>query len=239
MSGVEHGPRCGPLTVFSRVAPRVVAPVRSPRRAVDRDGYSMVASAQQCAASSRATATTTIERGLPRLSSACQRPCSRRPLRSAWACTTCGLPSRLRSSVTLLRGGRRWCQAASISSRRTWLLPALVIAPWRRRSPLECSLGVRPRNGPSACGRKRVQSPSSTVRPSAVRVEKPRRQQSRPTVSANGGSAASSAIAWRARPRAPARDHAPPPRAAPATRTATSAPSRSSRASRSASRRFP
>jgi hypothetical protein len=34
LSGVERGP-CGPLTVFSRVAPRVVAPVRSPRRAVD------------------------------------------------------------------------------------------------------------------------------------------------------------------------------------------------------------
>src|SRR5205823_10975266 len=47
LSGVERGPRCGPLTVFSRVAPRVVAPVRSPRRAVERGGYSIVASAQQ------------------------------------------------------------------------------------------------------------------------------------------------------------------------------------------------
>jgi hypothetical protein len=28
-------------------------------------------------------------------------------------------------------------------------LPVLVIAPCRRRSPLEYSLGVRPRNGPS------------------------------------------------------------------------------------------
>jgi hypothetical protein len=64
----------GLLPVFSRVAPRVVAPVRSPRRAVDRGGYSIVASAQQCPASSRATATTTIVRGLPRPSSACQRP---------------------------------------------------------------------------------------------------------------------------------------------------------------------
>jgi hypothetical protein len=42
---------------------------------------------------------------------------------------------RLRSSVTLKRGGRRWCQAASISSRRACVLPALVIPPWRRRSP--------------------------------------------------------------------------------------------------------
>ena len=64
----------GLLAVFSRVAPRVVAPVRSPRRAVAGGGYSIVASAQQCPASSRATATTTIVRGLPRPSSACQRP---------------------------------------------------------------------------------------------------------------------------------------------------------------------
>jgi hypothetical protein len=37
----------GLLSVFSRVAPRVVAPVRSPRRAVSGRGYSIVASAQQ------------------------------------------------------------------------------------------------------------------------------------------------------------------------------------------------
>ena len=43
-------------------------------------GYSIVASAQQCPASSRATATTTIKRGLPRASSAFQRPCSLRAL---------------------------------------------------------------------------------------------------------------------------------------------------------------
>src|SRR5438034_11613437 len=46
----------GLLAVFSRVAPRVVAPVRSPRRAVAGGGYSIVASAGQCPASSRATA---------------------------------------------------------------------------------------------------------------------------------------------------------------------------------------
>src|SRR6266567_272659 len=68
-------------------------------------GYSIVASAQQWPASSRATATTTIVRGLPRASRACQRACSRRPLRSAWACTASDLPVRLRSSVTLLRDG--------------------------------------------------------------------------------------------------------------------------------------
>ena len=40
-------PPMGLLTAFSRVAPRVVSPVRSPRRAVDGRGYSIVASAQQ------------------------------------------------------------------------------------------------------------------------------------------------------------------------------------------------
>jgi hypothetical protein len=47
-----------------------------------------------------------------------------------------------------------------------------------------------------ACGRKRVQSPSSTVNASAVSVPTPRRQLSRPTISTNGGSPASVAIAW-------------------------------------------
>jgi len=167
--------------VFSRVAPRVVAPVRSPRRAVGGGGYAIVASAQQCPASSRATATTTIERGLPRASSACQRLWSRRALRSAWACTATGLPLRLRASAGLIRGGRRWCQAASTRSRRACVLPVLLIPPWRRLSPLEFSLGVRPRNGPSDWGRNLLQSPSSTVNANAVSVETPRRQTSRPT----------------------------------------------------------
>jgi hypothetical protein len=144
------------LTVFSRVAPRVVAPVRSPRRAVDSGGYSIVASAQQCPASSRATATTTIRRGLPRASSVSQRPCSLRALESAWARTARDLPVRLRSSVMLNRGALRWCQAASISSWRACELPVLVIPPCRRRSPLELSLGVRPRKGPSDSGRNPV-----------------------------------------------------------------------------------
>ena len=86
----------------------------------------------------------------------------------AWARTASDLPARLRSSVTLKRGGRRWCQAASTRRRRACVLPALVIAPWRRRSPLEFSLGVRPRNGPSEVGRNLFQSPSSTVSANAV-----------------------------------------------------------------------
>src|SRR5262249_42997971 len=116
-------------------------------------------------------------------------------LRSACARTARDLPARLRSRVTLKRDGRRWCQAASIRSRRAWLLPVLVIAPWRRRSPLEFSLGVRPRNGPSDSGRNLFQSPSSTVNANAVSVETPRRQTSRSTTSRYGDVAASSAIA--------------------------------------------
>ena len=66
---------------------------------------------------------------------------------------------------TLARSGRRWCQAASTSSRRACVLPVLVIAPWRRRSPVESSLGRRGRGtGRGYCGRKRVQSPISTVK---------------------------------------------------------------------------
>jgi hypothetical protein len=186
ISRVERG-RLGLLAVFPRVAPRVVAPVRSPRRAVAGSGYSIGASAQQCPASSRATATTMVERRLPRLSSACQRSWSRRALPSAWTRTASDLPTRLRSSVTLKRGGLRWCQAASIRGRRTCELPALVIAPWRRRSPFELSLGVRPRKGASDWGPILFQSPSSTVNASAVRVETPRRQMSRST---NPGTAA-------------------------------------------------
>ena len=37
------------------------------------------------------------------------------------------------------------CQAASMSNRRAWLEPALVIAPWRRLVPEDCSPGTRPR----------------------------------------------------------------------------------------------
>jgi hypothetical protein len=54
---------------------------------------------------------------------------------------------------------------------------------------------VLARRQPQKRGGKRVQSPSSTVSASPVRVETPRRQQSRLTTSANGASAASSAIA--------------------------------------------
>ena len=108
----------------------------------------MVASAQQWPASSRATATATIVRRLPRRSSACQRAWRRRALWSACDRTAAGWPCRRRSSAVLARSGRRWCQAASTSSRRAWVLPVFVVAPWRRRSPEESSLGTRPTEAP-------------------------------------------------------------------------------------------
>ena len=37
------------------------------------------------------------------------------------------------------------CQAASTSSRRAWRLPVLVIDPWARWVPLDCSAGTSPR----------------------------------------------------------------------------------------------
>ena len=81
-------------------------------------------------------------------------------------------------------GRRRACQADSTSSRRTWLLPTLVIDPCRRRSPELCSDGTRPTKAiNSSALRKRLKSPISATRASAVRVSTPRRQRSRPTSS--------------------------------------------------------
>ena len=44
--------------------------------------------------------------------------------------------------------GGRWCQAASTSRRRAWVLPVLVIEPCTREAPEECSEGTSPTNEP-------------------------------------------------------------------------------------------
>ena len=160
-----------PAHRFSRVAPRVVAPVRSPRRAV----------AGTATSSSRAPSSVRRARG------------RRRPRPSSGAC----LGSRGRASVRGA-GGRSdrlefarlgACRCAAFEgdahsrraalvpggfarSRRACELPVLSIPPWRRRSPLEFSLGVRPRNGPSASGgtcssrraRRSTRTPSTSRR---------------------------------------------------------------------------
>src|SRR5660397_179172 len=71
---------------------------------------------------------------------------------------------------------------ASTSSRRAWVFPVLVIEPWLRLPPLECSAGTRPRNAPMLEPVNLDQSPTSTVNPNAVNVDTPRRHPSRVTI---------------------------------------------------------
>jgi len=44
----------------------------------------------------------------------------------------------------------------------------LVIEPWARRPPLDCSLGTKPSQAPRVAPVKRCQSPISTARPKLV-----------------------------------------------------------------------
>ena len=76
-------------------------------------------------------------------------------------------------------GRRRPFQAASISSRRAWLMPALVIEPCRRLSPVERSLGTRPTKLMNCSAvLNRVKSPASATSPIAVSVSIPRMHRS-------------------------------------------------------------
>ena len=161
-----------------------------------RCGGYIVASAQQWPASSRATATATIVRRLPRRSSACQRWWRRRALRSARARTAAG-----------------WPCAAALERRRSRERPALMPGrldqqPARVRV---AGLGDRAVAAPLAGGvlaRRQAEERAERLRPEALssrrarpsaraRSASRRRAGSRagPTISANGGSAASSTIA--------------------------------------------
>src|SRR5215470_6251998 len=65
--------------------------------------------------------------------------------------------------------------AASKRTRRTWALPLLVMAPWRRRLPLESSPGTTPQYAMSLGGRSnRENCPISTARVVAVIFATPR-----------------------------------------------------------------
>ena len=68
-----------------------------------------------------------------------------------------------------------------MSSRRTWPLPVLVIGPWLREAPEECSLGTSPTKEPMELPVNRCQSPISTASANPVKVATPRRQPSRRT----------------------------------------------------------
>ncbi|MDP9277436.1 MAG: hypothetical protein M3O76_04415, partial [Actinomycetota bacterium] len=71
-----------------------------------------------------------------------------------------------------------------------------MIDPWRRFSPEECSLGTSPTNAiNSAALWKRLKSPISLTRASAVSVSIPRRQRSRATSARHGSCSAVSRIA--------------------------------------------
>jgi hypothetical protein len=55
-------------------------------------------------------------------------------------------------------------EAPSTSTRRPWVLPAFVMEPYRRRSTLEYSAGIRPENfRPSLGVWQRMRSPSSAT----------------------------------------------------------------------------
>jgi hypothetical protein len=51
---------------------------------------------------------------------------------------------------------------------------ALVIEPWERRPPLDCSLGTKPSQAPMVAPVKRCQSPISTASPNPVSTLTPR-----------------------------------------------------------------
>ena len=85
--------------------------------------------------------------------------------------------------------------------RRAWVFPVLVIEPWLRLPPLECSVGTRPRNAPMLEPVNLDQSPTSTVNPNAVNVDTPRRHPSRVTIADQAGSAAILTIALSRRSR--------------------------------------
>jgi hypothetical protein len=94
--------------------------------------------------SSRAMATTTWLACFPRAISLRYRlqrlPCAF-PL-MAWRALGCFASLSWRCRLTF--AGYRYAQAPSTRARRAWVLPALVMAPCRRRSPVEYSEGMRP-----------------------------------------------------------------------------------------------
>ena len=80
----------------------------------------------------------------------------------------------------------------------------MVIGPWLREVPEECSEGSSPTKAPMVAPVNRCQSPISTARANPVSVEMPRRQANRRVtaviaLSAASRSIASSSLARRAR----------------------------------------
>ena len=126
------------------------------------------------------------------------------------------------------------------SSRRTWLLPTLVIEPGAAR-PEECSEGTRPTKAMNCSALwKRLKSPISVTSASAVSVSIPRKQRSRAANSCHGlarpsrGSPAPAARSAR-RPGRPRADRCRTSAAGRQTRTAA----RQATCAESPSKRWP
>jgi hypothetical protein len=81
------------------------------------------------------------------------------------------------------------------------VLPVVVIEPWTRDVPDECTLGTRPTNAPMVLPVNRCQSPISTAKANPVNVEIPRRHPSRCTIGVNSLLAARVSIAVSRRSR--------------------------------------
>jgi hypothetical protein len=72
--------------------------------------------------------------------------------------------------------GDRYAQAPATRARRAWVVPALVMEPWRRRSPVEYAEGMRPTDVMRSLGvSTRVRSPSSATVVTATVHWTPRR----------------------------------------------------------------
>jgi hypothetical protein len=108
----------------------------------------------------------------------------------------CGRFSSRRGRGRLTWAGERSAQAPSTRARRAWVGPAGVLAPWRRRSPLEYAAGITPRDGMRCLGDSpRGTSPRSTPVVTATGNGTPRQAGSAATT---GGQRHDWTCAWRA-----------------------------------------
>lgn len=103
-----------------------------------------------------------------------------RPHSLTWACQAIlqiswGKPSLRFTMARLFLAGNLYAWDASISARRTWLFPVLVICPGLLLSPLLCWEGTRPRYAMNFEGEsKRVRSPISDTTTAETICDTPR-----------------------------------------------------------------
>jgi len=127
---------------------------------------------------SRAMAVTTLLRFFPLAMSLRKRPQSLTWAFQAMLRTSCGKPSSRPTRLRLSRAGWLYVWAASVSTRRTWPLPVLVMPPRLVVEPLECSLGTSPRYAINCFGesnRVRSRMASSSAEGTWIAVNYPER----------------------------------------------------------------